>query len=239
MRRMRRKLRFTAAIAAAAGTVVLLSGCGKSDSGPAREVTVVGSGQVRGAPDTLNADLGVEVNAGNVSAAINGANDKAKAITDAMVAAGLARADVRTTEISIQPQYASGPDGGNQTIIGYRATNSVHIVVRDLSKASAILDSGVKAGGDETRLRGVSFALDDDSRLLADARSRAFADAKSRAEQYAVLAGSKLTDVITINEASSRDDTPKALRDEAAQSFALEPGTQTVTFTVTVTWGLG
>ncbi|MFQ6326609.1 SIMPL domain-containing protein [Nocardia sp. CWNU-33] len=236
---MRRNTRFTAAIAAAAGTAVLLSGCGKSDSGPDREVTVVGSGQVRGAPDTLNADLGVEVNADNVSAAINGANDKAKAISDAMVAVGLAREDARTTEISIQPQYAGSPNGGNQTIIGYRATNSVHIVVRDLSKASAILDSGVKAGGNETRLRGVSFALDDDSRLLADARSRAFADAKSRAEQYAVLAGLKLTDVSTINEASSRDDNPKALRDGAPESFALEPGTQTVTFTVKVTWGLG
>ncbi|MEV6431143.1 SIMPL domain-containing protein [Nocardia sp. NPDC051463] len=235
---MRRNTRVTAAIAAAAGTAVLLSGCGRSDSGPDREVTVVGSGQVRGAPDTLNADLGVEVNADNVSAAIGGANDKAKAMTDTMVAAGLPREDARTTEVSIQPQYAGGPNG-NQTIVGYRATNSLHIVVRDLSKASAILDSGVKAGGNETRLRGVSFALDDDSRLLADARSRAFDDAKSRAEHYAVLAGLKLTDVITITEASSRDDNPKALRDGAAESFALEPGTQTVTFTVKVTWGLG
>lgn len=119
---------------------------------------------MRAAPDILNADLGVEVNADNVSTAISG---------------------------------------------DYQATNTVHAVVRDLSKASAILASAVKAGGNETRLRGVLFAFDDDSRLLADARSRAFADAKSRAEQYAVLAGLKLTDVVTINEVSSRDENPK------------------------------
>nr|WP_308188295.1 SIMPL domain-containing protein [Nocardia australiensis] len=226
------------AIAAIAGTTGLLAGCGKSDSTTGREVTVVGTGQVRGAPDTLNADLGVEVNADNVSMAISGANEKSKAMTDAMVAAGLTREDVRTTDISIQPQYAS--DAGGRAIIGYQATNTVHAVVRDLSKASAILDSAVKAGGNETRLRGVRFALEDDSQLLADARARAFADARSRADQYAVLAGAKLTDVITINEASSRDENPKnSTREAAADSFALEPGTQTVTFTVKATWGLG
>ncbi|WP_330250795.1 SIMPL domain-containing protein [Nocardia sp. NBC_00565] len=225
--------RYSAAIIAVLGSALLITGCGKSDSAPEREVTVVGTGQVRGVPDTLKADLGVEVNADNVSTAIAGANEKAKAMTDAMVAAGLAREDVQTTDVSIQPQYS--PDG--HVISGYQATNTVHIVIRDLTKSSAILDAGTKAGGNSTRMRGVSFAIDDDSKLLADARSRAFADAKSRADQYAVLAGMKLADVITINEASSRDDsTPKV---GAADSFQLEPGTQTVTFTVKVTWGLG
>ncbi|WP_433730606.1 SIMPL domain-containing protein [Nocardia sp. CA-129566] len=230
---MRPNTRYSVVIVAVVGSALLFTGCGKSDSAPEREVTVVGTGQVRGAPDTLNADLGVEVNADNVSAAISGADQKSKAMTDAMVAAGLAREDVQTKDVSIQPQY--GPDG--RVISGYRATNSVHIVIRDLSKGSAILDAGTKAGGNETRMRGVSFAIEDNSKLLADARSRAFADAKSRADQYAVLAGMKLTDVITINEASSREDTnPKA---GAPESLQLEPGTQTVTFTVKVTWGLG
>jgi uncharacterized protein len=60
-----------AAIAAAPiAAAQMLTGCGKSDSSTQREVTVVGTGQVRGALDTLNGDLGVEVNAENVSAAI-------------------------------------------------------------------------------------------------------------------------------------------------------------------------
>ncbi|WP_069160743.1 SIMPL domain-containing protein [Nocardia altamirensis] len=237
---MRRMTRWSAAVAVLAGAAVLVSGCGSADSGPQRDVTVVGTGQVRGAPDILNGDIGVEVTADNVSAAIARANEKAKAMTDAMVGAGAVREDVRTTDVSIQPQYAGGPNGGN-TVVGYRATNSVRVVVRDLSKASGVLDSAIAAGGNETRLRSVSFAIDDNSKLLADARARAFADAKARAEQYAVLAGVKLTDVLTISEASTRDDSPKtAARDAgSAASLPLEPGTQTVTFTVKVTWGLG
>ncbi|KIA64776.1 SIMPL domain-containing protein [Nocardia vulneris] len=226
----------TQCAAAVAAGAVLMTGCGKDESGPARDVTVVGTGQVRGAPDILNADLGVEVSADKVSAAITKANEKAKAMTDAMVAAGVTREDVRTTDVSIQPQYAGGSD---RTVIGYRAGNSVRVVVRELTKASGVLDAAIAAGGNETRLRGVSFAIDDNSQLLADARARAFADAKARAEQYAVLAGVQLSEVITISEASNRDESPKySARDAAPQSVPLEPGTQTVTFTVKVTWGL-
>ncbi|WP_433660087.1 SIMPL domain-containing protein [Nocardia sp. CA-128927] len=238
---MRRMTRWSTVVTALAATTALVTGCGTSDSDPEREVTVVGSGQVRGAPDILNADIGVEVTADNVSAAITRANDRAKTMTDAIVGAGATKEDIRTTDVSIQPQYAGGTDGGN-AVIGYRASNSVRVVVRNLSKASAVLDSAIKAGGNETRLRSVSFAIDDNSQLLADARARAFADAKARAEQYAVLAGVKLTKVITITEANSSggDDNSKlSARDAAPQSVPLEPGTQTVTFTVKVTWGLG
>ncbi|MBF6211221.1 SIMPL domain-containing protein [Nocardia puris] len=221
--------------AAAAALAVLLTGCGSSDS-PAREVTVVGTGEVRGAPDILTADLGVEVTADNVSTAIGRANERASAMTDAVVAAGVPREDITTTDVTITPVYA--PDGDGRTVTGYRAANSVRVVVRDLPKASAVLDAAVAAGGDETRLRSVSFDLDDDSQLLADARTRAFEDARARAQQYADLSGDDLKDVITITESTSGDPV-RPERGAAADSFALEPGTRTVTFTVTVTWGLG
>ncbi|NKY87104.1 SIMPL domain-containing protein [Nocardia veterana] len=227
--------RITGTVAVIAGTTLLLSGCGSSDSGTSREVTVVGTGQVRGAPDTLNADVGVEVTAPDVSTAIENANAKASAVDDAMVNAGAKREDIQTTDVSVQPQY--GPD---QKVTGYTATNTVHVVVRDLPKASAILSAAVRAGGNDTRIRGVSFALDDNSKLLADARAGAFADAKARANQYAVLSGLTLKDVKTINETRSGESAPPQAKTQfATPDVPLEPGQQTVTFTVTVTWNMG
>lgn len=227
--------RITSAVAAIAGTALLLGGCGSSDSDQPREVTVVGNGQVRGAPDTLNADVGVEVTEPDVSAAIEQANGKAKAVTDAMVAAGAKHEDIQTTDVSVNPQY-----GHDHTVTGYKATNTVHLVVRDLPKASAILSAAVQAGGNDTRLRDVSFALDDNSKLLADARADAFADAKARANQYAVLSDLELKDVQTIDETSSGSSPqPKARAQFATPDVPLEPGQQTVNFTVTVTWTMG
>ncbi|MQY23752.1 26 kDa periplasmic immunogenic protein [Nocardia sp. RB20] len=196
---------------------------------------MIGSGEVQGTPDTLNADLGVEVTAPDVSSAISTASTRAKSVIDAMVTAGAKREDIRTTDVSVQPQY-----GADQVITGYRSSNTVHVAVHDLTKASAILTAATQAGGNDTRVDSVSFALDDNAKLLTDARARAFADAKSRAEQYAVLSGSKLGTVRTIHETSSGDTTPAPTlhKQSAMSSIPLEPGTQTVTFTVTVTWNL-
>lgn len=237
---MRPHLKTLALTAAAAALTVSLTACGSSDNA-AKEVTVVGSGQVRGAPDILNADIGIEVVAPDVSGAVSEANDKARQMIDAIVSAGVAPEDVQTSDLSVQPQYdaSGGPFvGGNVT--GYRATNSVRIVVRDLDKASSVLDAGIAAGGNAARLGNVAFAIDDDSQLLADARTRAFEDAKNRAEQYADLSGTSLENVVTITEAhdTSGGQTMRA-PDASMSDMVLAPGTQQVSFEVTVTWALG
>ncbi|WP_068280549.1 SIMPL domain-containing protein [Aldersonia kunmingensis] len=225
-----------AALTLGAGTVA----CSSSNDNP-REVTVVGTGEVRGAPDILNADVGVEVIAPDVSGAVSEANAHVQAIIDAVTAAGVAREDVRTTEVTLQPEYAMpGAGGGTRAVSGYRATNTVRITIRELGSASEILDDAVRAGGDAARLGNVSFAIEDDSQLLADARASAFNDAKTRAEQYADLADVSLGDVITINETSSGSPSPmpRASSADELSAIPLEPGTQTVTFNVTVSWAL-
>ncbi|MFE3058941.1 SIMPL domain-containing protein [Nocardia sp. NPDC059239] len=230
--------RLTALCAAAAGMTLVLTGCGSSDSSGDRTVTVTGTGKVQGTPDVLNADLGTEVSAADVSAAVNQAGDKAKAITDAMVTAGAKREDIKTSDLSVQPTY--GTDGHN--ITGYRATNTMHVAVRDLPKASGILSAAVQAGGNDTRINSVAFGLEDNTKLLSDARARAFDDAKSRAEQYAGLSGLKLKTVKTISENGSGATPTPMYRDTApgaAPNINLEPGQQTVTFTVTVAWDMG
>lgn len=226
--------RITVAGAAALG-ILLVSGCGSSGT---HEVTVNGTGEVRGTPDLLRADIGADATAPDVSAAVTQVNGKAQAIIDAVVGAGVKREDVQTSKLSINPQYSSpGTGGGTSTISGYKAQNSLRIVVRDLSKASGVLDKAIQAGGNNTRLSGVTFDMADDSKLLADARERAFKDAKTHAEQYAKLSGLGLGDVVTISE--SHGSTP--LNDGAEAKMAavpVEPGSQTVKFTVTVKWAL-
>ncbi|MBJ8339655.1 SIMPL domain-containing protein [Antrihabitans sp. YC3-6] len=237
-----RRTKAAIGVAAAAVAVLGLSGCTNSDSGDGGDVTVVGNGEVRGTPDILNATVGIEVSAPDVAGAVSTANERANAMIDALSGSGVAKEDIQTNQLSVSPEYNNLPTGGTNTITGYRVTNSVRIVVRDLSKASEVLDKAVKAGGDNARLDGVSFDIDDNTQLLADARERAFNDAKARAEQYAELSGESLGDVITITEV--RGDTaipqPQVQRDtlEGSASFALEPGQQTVSFQVTVKWSL-
>jgi uncharacterized protein YggE len=201
-----------------------------------REVTVVGSGQVQGVPDTLTADVGIEFTAPDVTAAMNQTNDRQQAVINAVAGAGVDRKDISTTEVNLQPQY----DNAGGAITGYRASNSIRVKIHPTDSASHVLAVIVGAGGDATRINSVSYSIADDSQLVKDARARAFQDAKNRAEQYAQLSGLKLGKIISISEASGATaPAPPPLRGGAMPSaIPLEPGQQTVSFSITAVWEL-
>jgi uncharacterized protein YggE len=236
----RKSVRRTIALAATL-TVAALAACDRPNPAPPganpRQVTVVGTGQVQGVPDTLTADVGIEFNAPDVTAAMNQTNDRQQAVINALVGAGLDRKDISTTTVTLQPQYST-PEPA--TIVGYRATNAIQVKIHPTDAASRMLALIVSTGGDATRITSVSYSIADDSQLVKDARARAFNDAKSRADQYAQLSGLRLGRVLSISEVSGTaplgGGPPAPPR--GASAVPLEPGQQTVSFSVTAVWEL-
>ena len=232
-------------VAAAGLAVAMLSACDKHNAASTpgvnpRQVTVLGSGQVQGVPDTLTADVGIEFTAPDVTTAMNQTNDRQQAVINALVGAGLDRKDISTTEVTLQPQYRNPEPNGTATITGYRASNAIQIKIHPPDAASRMLALIVNTGGDATRISSVSYSIADDSQLVKDARARAFNDAKNRADQYAQLSGLRLGKVLSISEATG--STPSGGRPPAPRSMPtavpLEPGQQTVSFSVTAVWEL-
>jgi uncharacterized protein YggE len=224
-------LRFCAVTAL---TVALVSGCGSGGDDVPRQVTVNGSGQVQGAPDTLTADVGIEFTAADVTAATDQSNQRQQAVIDAVKNAGVDRKDISTTGLTIQPQH----DGTGGAITGYRAENIIEITMRKLDSASRVLAVVVSTGGDATRVNSVRYSIEDDSQLIKDARARAFQDAENHAEQYARLSELHLGQVISITEGPSGEPPTATQRAPMATDIPLEPGRQTVSLSVTVVWDL-
>ncbi len=236
-------------VLATAGLVVAgLSGCdAKSSPGPSliptsdpniRQVTVVGSGEVQGRPDTLTANVSIEFTAPDATAAMNQASGRQQAVIDALVGSGIDKTDISTTNVTLQPQFGGGD---NPTITGYQASNSIAVRIRRLDAASQTLALIGTTGGDATRINSVSYSIEDDSQLVKDARIRAFDDAKDRAEQYAQLAGLTLGDVISISESAGMPvpvPVPTPMPRAAMEAVPLEPGQQSVAFSVTAVWEL-
>ena len=229
-------LRFALALGLTVGAVAACDSHSAKVGDNPREVTVVGSGQVQGVPDTLTADVGIEFTAPDVTVAMNQTNDRQQAVISALTGAGVDRKDISTTEVSLQPQY----DSSGGTITGYRADNSIRVKNHPADSASHVLAVIVGAGGDATRIHSVSYSVADDSQLVKDARTRAFQDAKNRAEQYAQLSGLKLDKIISISEPSGGAATtpPAPPRSGMQAAVPLEPGQQTVSFSVTAVWQL-
>ncbi|AEV85627.1 hypothetical protein ACWT_4605 [Actinoplanes sp. SE50] len=210
-----------------------------SASDPSWEsVQVTGVGEVYGEPDLLTANFGVETTAPTVAAALDRADTAATRMRDALLRAGLTRTDLLTSSVDVN--QARDNDG---KATGYTVDQGITAEIRDLPKAGAILSATIAAGGDAARLNGVSFSIENDSALLATARSRAFADAKGKAEAYAKQAGRPLGRVVKVTE--SAPDLPAPGDQIRAVSSAMfpadspvpiEPGRQRLSATVTVEW---
>jgi len=200
---------------------------------PRDGVVVTGTGRVSGEPDTLAANFGVEAVAGTVGEALERAGTAAARMRDALVRAGTARADLQTSDVGISPRQ-----NDKQEIIGYAVSQGLSAKIRNLPQAGAIISAAVAAGGDAARLNGVSFAIENDAALLAEARRKAFADAREKAELYAREARRPLGRVVRVSEETPGYREPRAY-DMLAAAHAvvpIEPGRQELAVTVTVEW---
>jgi uncharacterized protein YggE len=204
-----------------------------TDSG----VTVTGTGTVTGTPDTLRIALSVTATASGIDAALGSANRSARAVQGALSAQGVAARDLKTSGLSIQPNYTSKGEPS-----GYRVDESITASLRDLAKAGATLSAAVAAGGNAVRVDGVSVALEDTDSLVTGARTAAVDDARAKAEQYAKAAGRTLGEVRSISEVVQQP-TPLAFDSRfaaavPASAVPIQPGSQDVTVAVTVVYDL-
>ncbi len=198
-------------------------------------ITVTGTGEVTGTPDTVELDLGVSVLGSTVREAASRATERATALMSALADGAIDRRDITTADYSINPEYDYSSN--QQRLIGYRVNNSVRVKVRDLEATGSIIDSAAAAGGDDVRVNGVRFSLEDDAELVKAARTAAWDDAMSKATQLAQLAGRRLGTATSIQEAMDSPPVPvfrqRMMAAEAAPT-PIEAGTSTVAITLQV-----
>lgn len=203
-------------------------------------IAVTGLGEVLGAPDTMTLTIGVQVTRETVASASDVAAMRAAAVIDALTDAGVDSDDIQTANFAIFPQYDFTERG--QRLIGFTVSNNVVAKVRSIETAGATIDAAVAAGGDETIVQGVGFAVEDDADRIEAARSRAWADAEAKATQLADLAGVDLGDVIQVVEGQVSQPFPVAVAPGAAFEDAartpIQPGQVTSTVQLSVVFGL-
>ena len=202
-------------------------------------VIVSGLGKVRGSPDVLRLQLGVEIRRADVSAALRDANQVQSRVREALRSDGVDAKDLQTAEVSLYPSFDSK---GRPN--GYLVSESTVAKLRNLDRAGRTIGDAVTAGGNATRVQGVSFALEDNAALLGQARDAAYAEAKSKAERYAQLSGRSLGQVELVDEEAPGGDVPIPYARTASLAAApgadvpIEAGQAQVSVSVTVRWSL-
>ena len=116
-------------VAAAVAAAVAFVGVGRPDfargSAPSgRTVTVTGTGSVESVPNRAGLSVGVSSDAATAQAALAANADKAASVIDALRAAGVAKADLQTTDVTVSPRW---DNRGRQD--GFTAHSSLQVDV--------------------------------------------------------------------------------------------------------------
>jgi hypothetical protein len=217
-------------------------------AGAPEGITVLGTGEAMGQPDLARAELGVQSRATTVTEASEQANARMRAIIDALIKLGVARADIRTQSISLHEERREVPGPvpgrpGEVTAGGtleYVAQNTLEVTVRNLAQLGQLLGAATAAGANQ--ILGVRLEVADPTALRRQAREKAVADARDQAAHLARLAGVRLQEVVAIRTVALSGPHPVPLqmadRMEAASAVPVEPGQLTVRQQVEIRFAL-
>jgi uncharacterized protein YggE len=233
---------------ALAGTLALmgsLAACSAAeDSAAAQEnepsrdvatITVDGRGEIQQTPDLMTLTLGVESKAPSAQAALQQNKERSATLIATLKSKGVADRDLQTSNLSLSPTWDD-----KQNITGYAASNMVTVRLRDLDAAGGVVDAASSAVGDDIRMHGVAFSIDDTSSALEQARTKAVKQALAQAKQLAGAADVKLGAIKSIDDTNTDVPAPEyyarnyAFDGAASAQMAIEPGEQELSVDVRI-----
>ena len=167
-------------------------------------------GVAKSRPDLMGIGAGVVTTGRTARAALAANNALANRLLDAVRAQGVAPRDVRTEELSVKPQFdktdeqRANDEDRSPRIVGYVATNTLRLTLRDLGKAPDIVNALFEAGANN--VHGPSFGLSDPAPAQREARRAAVAAARSQADEYAAALGMRISRVLRVSEHGDFDE---------------------------------
>src|SRR5260370_14418194 len=171
-------------------------------------VRASGNATVPVKPDKATIQFSVVTTA---STAQDAASQNANVVTAVLAALGTLlgpNPNIQTLSYSLNPNY-SFPQNGQPILTGYTASNTVQVILTDLSLIGRVIDTGIQAGAN--RVQGLQFGLQDDQPSRAQALKLATAQAKANADAMASGLGQHTVAAIAIQQGGTCIPTPVLL----------------------------
>jgi len=203
-------------------------------------VTVEATGLVEVVPDAVQFNFSVFSIDASSSGALKRANELASQAREALDKANVDKDEIATQSINIYPEYSYSQDGV-QNLVGFRATQSFAVTLRDTTSAGEVVDAVVASAGTDLSIDTLAPILINSKDAAEQARENAIKIAKDKAEDYAELLGVDLGNVISVREFATSGATPQPwLRADLAvgesSKTVVDLGTQEVSVTVEARW---
>jgi len=204
-----------------------------------RSITVTGSANRQQANQLATFNASVSSKNVDKAKAVSEVNKKSEQLIADLKAFGIDAKDLKTQSLSIyqdqQPYWEDGVQKYKNT--DWNATISVDITLRDVSRASDLTDLLAKA--ETSNIWGPNYSLTEDEPEKTALLKQAFDNAKAKAEGLAGGMGLRVGKVISVIEGSEYSPVyPMRDMGMGAGGGAMEPGTSSVSTSLTVTFEL-
>jgi uncharacterized protein YggE len=151
-------------------------------------------------------------------------------VQNALKAALGANGNIQTISYSVTPRYSNQP---TPSIVGYTASNTVEVTTFNLSNIGTLIDTATQAGANN--VGGVSFGLQNPDPFVQQALTAAGKQALAYAASIAAGVGGKVGAVRTASQGSSYLPATVAGVAATAATTPIQPGSVSVSATVTIT----
>jgi uncharacterized protein len=207
---------------------------------PPPSISTSAVGETSIVPDRAMINVAVE-SQGQTAAAAAGDNAKLQTkVIDAVKAAGVAAAQIRTSGYNVFPEYAQATGKGPR-VTSYRAHNTVQVEIRNLELVGKVIDAALAAGA--TNLGALSLYASNTDAARREAMQNAVTKARADAEVAATAAGGSLgpllelsTEPFAVPQPITRQVFAAAMESRMAAPTPIESGEMTVQAVVHVRW---
>jgi len=222
-------------LSAAAATPALAADAPSGGVFAATTLNLAAVGEAHAPPDMATLSLGVETLRPTAGGAMRDNAARMTRVIAALKAAGLTDRDLRTSNLSLSPQYVYEPNQPSR-LSGYQASNQIQVTVRDLAKLGEVADAVVSAGANS--VGQISFGLSNPLAAENSARLAAVKALEDKAALYAQATGYRIVRLVSLSEGAPYAQGPQpmpmmAMAARAATPTPVEAGESAVKIDVT------
>jgi hypothetical protein len=201
--------------------LVLFTGMAAAEENP-RTIAVSGTGTVDATPDIARLALAVQRRDASMKVARDETVKVSKAFLALCTKLGIKESKIRTSGLTIQPEYRWDQKENVQVFTGYFVQRQLQVEINDLDKLGDVIEGAIDAGVNEVS----PPQLDSSKRkeLNRDALGAATADAKANAERIATSLGVKLGAVRTVLAGGAMPPPPMPMQELRVSALAADGG---------------
>lgn len=212
-----------------------------ADKGETGEtISITGYAEVSAKPDVAQITISVLSENRDLGVATEDNNTKTNAIVSFLKENGIEDKDIKTSTYNINPRYEYYSDYRNRYLAGYEVTQSLVVKIRNLDSVGEIIAGSSERGSND--ISSLSFIIDNDEALKAQAKKQAIDDAKLKASELAKDLGISLSEIVGFYE-NNYYSTPQIsyAKVEMAKSLdsstpSIEAGENTIIASITITY---